>query len=73
MRIPGAFLAFAVSTSAAADQVRAPEVSIRPGPRESEVAVTASANLGFDRWIAGFRDRAMAEGIRTATLRRGLR
>jgi membrane-bound lytic murein transglycosylase B len=68
MRIPGAFLAFAVSTSASADQVRAPEVSIRPAARAgTEVAVTASANLGFDRWIAGFRERATAEGIRPAT------
>ncbi len=68
MRIPGAFLAFAVATSASADQVRAPEVSIRPAARAgTEVAVTASANLGFDRWIAGFRERATAEGIRPAT------
>jgi membrane-bound lytic murein transglycosylase B len=66
MRIPGAFLAVAVATSATADQVRAPEVSIRPVAR-AEIPVTASANLGFDRWIAGFRDRAMADGIRPAT------
>jgi membrane-bound lytic murein transglycosylase B len=73
MRIPGAILAFAVTTSAAADQVRAPEVSIRPAARAgTEVAVTASANLGFDRWIAGFRDRATAEGIRPATFEAAL-
>ena len=68
MRIPGAFFVFAVATSATADQVRAPEVSIRPVARAgTAVAVTASANLGFDRWIAGFRDRATAQGIRPAT------
>jgi membrane-bound lytic murein transglycosylase B len=69
MRIPGAFLAISIATSAAADQVRAPEVSIRPVARGGlEVTMPATANLGFDRWIAGFRARAMAEGIRTEVL-----
>jgi membrane-bound lytic murein transglycosylase B len=30
--------------------------------------VTATANLAFDRWIAGFRERAMAQGIRRDVL-----
>lgn len=32
--------------------------------------IPASANLGFDRWIAGFRDRASARGISDAVLDR---
>ena len=43
----------------------APEVSLRPEPRPAaEAIVQASANVGFDRWIAGFRGRALARGIR---------
>jgi len=69
MRIPGAVLAISIATSAAADQVRAPEVSIRPMARGGlEVTMPATANLGFDRWIAGFRSRAASEGIRTEVL-----
>jgi membrane-bound lytic murein transglycosylase B len=67
MRIPGAFLAIAIATSATADQVRAPEVAIRPVSR-GDAMVPVTANLSFDRWIAGFRDRAMAEGIRPDVL-----
>jgi membrane-bound lytic murein transglycosylase B len=65
MRIPGAFLAFAVATSASAEGVRAPEVSIRPIAREGvEMTTLVTSNLAFDRWLAGFRDRAIAQGIR---------
>ena len=65
MRIPAAVLALAIVTPAIADQVRAPEVSIRPVARVATVTpVAATANLAFDRWIAGFRERAMASGIR---------
>jgi membrane-bound lytic murein transglycosylase B len=64
MRIPGAFLAIAVATSATAESVRAPEVSVRPVARGgTEVTTLATANLGFDRWLAEFRARAMAQGI----------
>ena len=69
MRIPGAFLAIAVATSAAADQVRAPEVSIRPVARSgAEMITLVTSNRAFDRWLAGFRDRAIAEGIRPDVL-----
>jgi len=40
------------------------------GPEE---LVPASANLGFDRWISGFRARAQAQGISDATLDRAFR
>jgi len=52
----------ATATSSAAF---APETSLRPEPRpDASAVVRASANLGFDRWIAGFRGRALARGIR---------
>ncbi|MCV2867065.1 lytic murein transglycosylase [Defluviimonas sp. WL0002] len=37
---------------------------------EPDQVIPASANLGFDRWITGFRARAMASGISQATLDR---
>jgi lytic murein transglycosylase len=65
MRIPGAFLAFAVATSAYAEGVRAPEVSIRPVARGGvEMTTLVTSNIAFDRWLAGFRERAIAQGIR---------
>lgn len=46
----------------------APDASPRPAPRPEVQGVErverASANLGFDRWITGFRGRALAQGIR---------
>jgi membrane-bound lytic murein transglycosylase B len=69
MRIPGAFLAIAVATSSAAESVRSPEVSIRPMARSgAEVKISAPSNAGFDRWIAEFRERAVAHGIRADVL-----
>ncbi len=38
-----------------------------------ESIVPASANLGFDRWIAGFRGRAAAQGISQTVLDRAFR
>lgn len=43
---------------------------IMSGPEE---LVPASANLGFDRWIDGFRGRALAKGISAATFERAFR
>ncbi len=43
---------------------------IMSGPEE---LVPASANLGLDRWIAGFRGRALAQGISAATFDRAFR
>jgi hypothetical protein len=65
MRIPGAFLAFAVATSASAEGVRAPEISIRPVARGGvEMTTLVTSNIAFDRWLGGFRERAIAAGIR---------
>ncbi len=66
MRIPAMLLALVFASSAYADQVRAPELSIRPMARSggAEMTTLVSANRGFDRWIAGFRSRALAQGIR---------
>ncbi len=69
MRSPGAILAILVATSTSAESVRAPEVSIRPMPRSgTEVTAAAPSDAGFDRWLAGFRDRALAQGIRAEVL-----
>ena len=43
---------------------------IMSGPEE---LVPASANLGFNRWIDGFRGRALSQGIRAATFDRAFR
>ncbi len=65
MRIYGVLIALVLTSHAHADQVRAPELSIRPAPREAAAMTTpVSANRGFDRWITGFRTRAIAQGIR---------
>jgi membrane-bound lytic murein transglycosylase B len=65
MRISGVLLALVLASQAHADQVRAPELSIRPVPRDAAAMTTpVSANRGFDRWITGFRTRAIAQGIR---------
>jgi membrane-bound lytic murein transglycosylase B len=49
------------------------ETSIRPAPRphthQETALVLASANLGFTRWIDGFRERAAAAGISDRTFR----
>ncbi len=65
MRIFGAVFAILLASSAQAESIRAPEVSIRPMVRGAPPMIQpASANLGFDRWISGFRGRALAKGIR---------
>ncbi|MDO9527109.1 MAG: lytic murein transglycosylase [Gemmobacter sp.] len=50
-----------------------PETSPRPAARASEpVAVTrpSTPNPGFDRWVSGFRGRALAKGISQGTFDR---
>jgi membrane-bound lytic murein transglycosylase B len=64
MRFSGAALAIVFATSAAADQVRAPEVSMRPMARGDELIGLVTANQSFDRWIEEFRGRAVSQGIR---------
>ena len=52
----------------------APDTSPRPAPRpEAERVERVSANLGFDRWIKGFRSRALAQGIRAEVFDRAFR
>jgi membrane-bound lytic murein transglycosylase B len=69
MRIKGAILAFTVATSASAEGVRAPEVSILPVARGGvEMTTLVTSNIAFDRWLAGFRERAITEGIRPDVL-----
>jgi membrane-bound lytic murein transglycosylase B len=71
-RITG-HLAFAVAlgTTGALASPLAVETSIRPLPRphthQETALVLASANLGFTRWIEGFRPRAAAAGISDRT------
>jgi membrane-bound lytic murein transglycosylase B len=64
MRFSGAALAIVFATSASADQVRAPEVSMRPMARGNELIGLVTANQSFDRWIEEFRGRAVSQGIR---------
>lgn len=45
-----------------------PDSALRPVGRPN--VVLAAAHQGFDAWIAGFRSRAMAAGIRAATFDR---
>ncbi len=66
-----------LSTSAMADPV---DQSLRPQQRPGAVAQVAgeavqvsSKNLGFERWIAGFRKRANAAGISNSTFDRAFR
>jgi membrane-bound lytic murein transglycosylase B len=53
------------------------ESSIRPPPRPvgpvEERLVLASANLAFNRWIEGFRVRALAQGISASVFDRAFR
>ena len=64
------FLCAIGSSAVAADAGEAAKGGILGGPEE---LVPASANLGFDRWISGFRARAQAQGISDATLDRAFR
>ena len=61
-------LAAAVVPAALAASPLAVETSIRPAPRPAaatgETLMTASAPQGYAQWIAGFRARALAQGIR---------
>ncbi len=64
MRFAASLLAVAIASAASAEQIRAPEVSMRPQAREGAgLIVPATANASFDRWIAGFRSRAASQGI----------
>lgn len=64
------FLCAISSGAVASDAGAAAKGGILGGPEE---LVPASANLGFDRWISGFRARAQAQGISDATLDRAFR
>lgn len=44
--------------------------AVMGGPEET---IPAAANLGFDRWIEGFRERALAAGISPAVFERAFR
>ncbi|MCB2116601.1 MAG: lytic murein transglycosylase [Rhodobacteraceae bacterium] len=59
--IPGAAVAAGTPVPAAE------EGTVVTGPEE---IVPVAANLGFDRWIAGFRARALANGISAGTFER---
>ena len=71
MRMKGAALALVLvgagigAAGPMAAQVAGPEVSLRPKPREAVLtAVQATpADTAFARWVAGFRGRALAQGI----------
>ncbi|RZV98597.1 MAG: lytic murein transglycosylase, partial [Rhodobacteraceae bacterium] len=71
MRLPvAAGLAFILAWASVPAHAFAPDRSPRPALRvSSEVVLTASAqiaNRAFERWIGGFRGRAIGQGIRPA-------
>lgn len=80
MRIVAALVAFCALGGAAAAQVFAPTASPRPEARLDAsvsngpvVEVTVRAEeAGLQRWIAGFRGRALAQGIRASVFDRAL-
>lgn len=62
---------------AGAAMAESPEVSVRPAVRPASLAQGAAkivqvstSNLGFQRWIGGFRSRALADGISAGTFDR---
>ena len=60
-------------TAAAAGTVT---LSLRPATRPATLATSSRAapqNAGFARWLAGFRARARAQGIRDDVLARAFR
>ncbi len=69
MRLALAFAAAALAALPVFAEAFAPEASPRPHLRMSSkgpvtVAASTTSNIAFDRWIAGFRKRALAQGIR---------
>ncbi len=60
--------------AAAVVSVDGPVQSLRPQARPGAAVpvVLASGNAGFDRWIAGFRGRALAQGISPRVFDRAL-
>lgn len=68
-------LAFAAAPGTAGPL--AVEASLRPPPRPAALAeetlVRATANLAFDRWIEGFRIRALGQGISASIFDRAFR
>lgn len=71
---PGA--EFAVALASAVRE--APQHSLRPQMRPAQsgaqaLILPASADPGFDRWVAGFRGRALAQGISPAVFDRAFR
>lgn len=57
---------------------QAVEVSLRPQIRPGDLSgpvqtVSAQANAGFDRWVAGFRGRALGQGINAQVFDRAFR
>ena len=49
---------------------RSPRPEARPAVHLASSQVTMTGNQGFDRWVAGFRPRALAQGIGAATFDR---
>lgn len=53
--------------------VAGPDTSPRPAPRAAVTQAsvpTGEANAGFDRWVSGFRGRALGKGISAGTFER---
>jgi membrane-bound lytic murein transglycosylase B len=71
MAIRTGLIALAILCVAHTAQAVAPQTSPRPAPRGGEEAIVqtqaATSNRAFQRWIDGFRARAIAQGIRPQT------
>lgn len=72
MKVFLANVALALSAVSGVSSPIAVETSVRPmaKPRAQEVPVVDVANLGFERWIVEFKQRAVARGIDNALLDR---
>lgn len=64
-------LAFAQAAMAAPDT--SPRPQARPAATAAPVVVVSTSNQRFDRWVAGFRSRALAQGVRADTFDRAMR
>ncbi|MGX9352293.1 lytic murein transglycosylase [Shimia sp. W99] len=75
MRYPGSALMAAtlgVVVGVGVAEANAPGKSLRPTIRPVALQVSESGNAAFHRWIEGYRDRALAAGIRADVFDRAM-
>ena len=70
---PGSGLITAAAVVSTDVPVRSLRPQIRPERGSDAVLVSASTDAGFDRWVAGFRGRALSQGISAQVFDRAFR